>query len=75
MKNRIAEAKNWISTIPVEQLAEKVKEAKSKYKDKVPQKRLQLIRNNNDLSKEQKLLLESRLYLITMYLEEHPKQE
>ena len=75
MKNRITEAKKWISTIPVEQLAQTVKEAKSKYRDKVPQKRLQLIRNNPNLSKEQKLLLEGRLYLITMYLEEHPNQE
>ena len=71
MKNRITEAKKWISTIPVEQLAQKVKEAKSKYRDKVPQKRLELIRNNPNLSKEQELLLEGRLYLITMYLEEH----
>ena len=70
MSNLIAEAKEWISTIPVEQLAEKVKEAKSKYKDKVPQKRLELIQHS-DLSKEQKLILISRLYLIQMYLEEN----
>ena len=72
--NRIQEAKRWIASIPVEQLAETVKEAKLKYKTQVPQKRLEQIRSSR-LPQEQKLILEARLFLIQMYLEEHPEEQ
>ena len=72
--NRIQEAKRWIASIPKEQLAAKVKEAKVKYKEKVPKSKVYQIANSK-ASKEQKLIQVARLYLITMYLEEYSQTE
>ena len=68
--SRIEEARRWIESLTPEELAEKVKEAKQKYKNKVPKKLVYQIATSKD-PKAEKLLKIGKIYLVTMYLEEH----
>lgn len=75
MSNRIEAARSWISSLTKEEMLAKLKEAKARYQDS-PQLKKQLEQVMKGSSpKEQKLAQASRLYLLTMYLEEHPEEQ
>ena len=71
--NRIEQAQDWIALMSQEEMKESLKEAKAKYKEQLKPQVMAIMKKG--LTKQQKQLQVNRLFLVTMWLEEHPQTE
>ena len=67
--NRVDEAIDWISGLTAEEYRQKLQEAKTKYSKQLKPQVMTIMKRG--LPKVQKQVSVNRLFLVTMWLEEH----